>query len=807
MSSTIFGSLALSTGTQTAFLAAPGLPPSPTPASVNPASIPLTTSASSTYTVTFPTGVTSINLGSSGSPVQFSVGKWKPAAPLGNALVNGYITTSGGSGVCAANPCLNVTSFQTSALYAAFTGTYNPAASTNNLTVSGVTGTIASGQLITDGGASLNGAPLLITGGSGTTWTAYGGYYPSTITADATMISTLSIVIPNMTITSGVNTPVQIVGGGSGTGGIGTYQLSNSANGAVGSSGSPVAFTLSSIIGGGAIAPGPALTISDVGAGTMYAITNFPSASPTGAINLHGTYSTGSLGGTPSSIQAQLSYVAGGPAVAGFSWTALSSQSISGGNWSGSIAGVPPGTYWVSVRAANGTAYATMRNFVTVGGVILYTGEGNVGSWASNQGGTQNTTLYGGPYSAELATGAVMVNGPAFGKYRTQFSQALPSNRFSQNLGSTFLNEGPTDLIQTFYNATNVGAGLIDTVISGVGVMPSMIGSQKQIKTVGIGDGSSVSWCSSAIYCANNANGLLFYNAAGLTGATITGYVTTTSGVSTLTVSSMVAGAIEPGLVLSGASAGVTGSPTLTACTATCAYASAGAGAGSAWTISTNQGTIGSSGSPVTLYLAPAGGAPWPNSNVQAVSYPLTPNGIADYGAAVVQLGTFSLSVNGTVVCTDTATFAYNVYGGQCTGAGIASSFINYSTGAYDITFSSPPALGAIILANWTNLVSRNATTGPEQVDVFCTAAPCGATSGLWSSAFEKYPGGASAYAFGGCDGDWGEFNLPGGYAVGAVGYSQRLSWFYGTKIPSLIPGAAVVPFVSMGFGASKARR
>ena len=175
VSSTIFGSLALSTGTQTAFLAAPGLPPSPTPASVNPASIPLTTSASSTYTVTFPTGVTSINLGSSGSPVQFSVGKWKPAVPLGNALVNGYITTSGGSGVCAANPCLNVTGFQTSALYSAFTGTYNPAAAANNLTVSGVTGALAAGQLITDGGVSLTGPPLLITGGSGTTWTVDGG--------------------------------------------------------------------------------------------------------------------------------------------------------------------------------------------------------------------------------------------------------------------------------------------------------------------------------------------------------------------------------------------------------------------------------------------------------------------------------------------------------------------------------------------------------------------------------------------------------------------------------------------------------
>jgi hypothetical protein len=714
--STVFGSLALSTGTETAFLAAPGLPPSPTPASVNPASIPLTTSASSAYTVTFPAGVTSINLGSSGSPVQFSVGKWKPAVPLGNAFVNGYITTSGGSGVCASNPCLTVTGFQTSALYSAFTGTYNPAAATNNLTVSGVTGTIAAGQLITDGGASLTGPPLLISGGSGTTWTAYGGYYPSTITADSTMIGTFSTVIPNMTITAGVSTPVQIVGYGSGSGGLGTYELSNSANGAVGSSGSPVAFTLASITGGGAIAPGPALTIDDAGAGTMFAVTNFPSATPTGAINLHGTYSTGSLGGTPSSIQAQLSYTAGGPAVAGFSWEPLTSQSISGGAWSGSIANVPPGVYWVSVRAANGTSYATMRNFVTVGSVVDFAGEGNIGAFLGINTGALNTTISGIVSAHAMYGNLPNLPGPAFGKYRPGYAQAIPSNRFTQQTTGV-MSEGMTAFAQTFNNATGVGAGLIDDVVVGSSSIISTVGGQKQTQTVGIGDGSSVSWCSSAIYCANHANGALAYNLAGLTGASITGEVTTAGGVSTLTVSTMVAGAIEPGMTLSGA--GVSGSPTLTACTSNCAYTTGGAGATSTWTLSSNQGTIGSQ----AFTLAPVGGAPWPNSNVQAQAFPLASGAGADYGQQVVQMGTFSLSVNGAQVCADNASFAYNVYGGACAGAGIASSFINYSTGAYEVTFSSAPASGAIIQASWTNIVSRNVTNGAEQVDIFCTGA------------------------------------------------------------------------------------
>ena len=173
------------------------------------------------------------------------------------------------------------------------------------------------------------------------------------------------------------------------------------------------------------------------------------------------------------------------------------------------------------------------------------------------------------------------------------------------------------------------------------------------------------------------------------------------------------------------------------------------------------------------------------------------------YGQQVIQMGTFSLSVNGTQVCADTASFAYNVYGGACTGAGIASSFINYTTGAYEITFSSPPARGAIIQASWTNIVSRNATNGSEQVDMFGNGT---ATSGFWSAACSRnIPAAPRRTSIGGCNSDWGEFNLTGGYAVNAIGFSQRISWFYGTKLPALIPGqAAAAPFVSLGFWRSQ---
>ena len=598
ISSTVFGSFP-SSGTSFT-IAGPGLPwntSTPAWATVNAA----------TNVVTFPASITSIAVGSIGSPVQFSVGKWKPLVPLSTGLVNGYITASGGSGVCASKPCLNVTSIPTGVgtLGATFTGTYNPALTTNNLTVSGVTGTIQSGMLVTDGGASITGPPLLITSGSGTTWTANGGYYPSTIRADASMVGTLTNVNLNESVMGlGMTTPVQIVGYGTGFGGTGTYVISSSANGAVASSGSPIQFAISSITGGGAVAPGPALTLTDVGAGTMYAVNNYPSSSPTGTIPLKGTYDTVSLGGTPSAIQAQLSATAGGPAISGFSWTNLSSSTISAGSWSGKLTNVPPGIYWVSVRAANGTSFVTMNNFVTVGAVFDVMGLGNAGALFGSSGGSQNTTI-NGYASGAFSAGAQFVYGPSLNSFRPNNTQSKPLNNYSQAPANQPQTEPTTVFDQTFYNKAGYGAAFLDLTLNGTWDVPSIVGNQAQYQTIGIGDGASTTWCSNAILCANNANGKLAYQAAGLTGATITGTVAASGGSgvcaanSCLTVTAMVAGALEPTLVLSGA--GVTGSPTLTACVSGCAYTAAGAGAGSVWLLSSAQSTIGSQ----SFYLAP----------------------------------------------------------------------------------------------------------------------------------------------------------------------------------------------------------
>ena len=355
----------------------------------------------------------SYTLNKSGGTVSaesMTAGLYKPALPIASAVVNGYLTASGGSGVCASGPCLNVSSYQTGSIASAFTGTLNG----TTLTTTGATGTIAIGQVITDGGASITGAPLVITGGSGSTWTVGANYYGA-ITSDAAMVGTGSTLIPGQYIyATGITTPVMITGYGAltpcattGALGCGTYPISTAANGSVGSSGSPVAITTSGVTGGGAIEPGPALTIKDVsGTGTMYAIDNYPSASPTATVPLSGTYNTSALGGTPSAIQAQISLAAGGPAISGFSWANLSSGVVSGGNWSGKILHVPAGgPYWVSIRAANGTAYATLPSSIKVGAVFPTYGEGVIGAITAQISGSGGNASYStGLFSAVTST-------------------------------------------------------------------------------------------------------------------------------------------------------------------------------------------------------------------------------------------------------------------------------------------------------------------------------------------------------------------------------------------------------------------
>ena len=119
------------------------------------------------------------------------------------------------------------------------------------------------------------------------------------------------------------------------------------------------------------------------------------------------------------------------------------------------------------------------------------------------------------------------------------------------------------------------------------------------------------------------------------------------------------------------------------------------------------------------------GGTPWPTFNFQTSG--ALPFGLAGFGAELVKAGTFKLSVNGTVVCQDSQTFAYNNTGGNCTGGGISSSFVNYQTGDYEITFNTAPVNNAVIIASWTNIISPEAVSSaqsrPRTSTIAATAA------------------------------------------------------------------------------------
>ena len=116
------------------------------------------------------------------------------------------------------------------------------------------------------------------------------------------------------------------------------------------------------------------------------------------------------LGGTPTTIQAQISQSPGGPPVPGCSacaYTNLSgySAALSAGtvfNWNGQALNIPgsSGPLYVSVRAGNGPAYATMPSFIKMGLVFDWQGDAQLLSTLSNPGignsaGTANSFFNG----------------------------------------------------------------------------------------------------------------------------------------------------------------------------------------------------------------------------------------------------------------------------------------------------------------------------------------------------------------------------------------------------------------------------
>ena len=539
----------------------------------------------------------------------------------------------------------------------------------------------------------------------------------------------------------------------------------------------------------------------------------------------NGQYNTGLLGGTPSHIQAQVSATPNGVALSGCSacaWTNVSSEVISGGSWSGSVVGIPAGgPYWVSFRAANGTAYATLPNYVLVGANVAGFGEGNavdqvIGStsFSNNQTYFQGlATTVGFPFAGVPSpqnASAAYIPGPS---YLNNWAPSVPGqtvfDRYGVLPGGTgSLNDGAAQQTQNA-SALLGGApvGFVNMYKNGSGFQNQFYGDVTQTQTIAIGDGSTSQFSSGigfggsvgtapastttgsisgntmtipapgpgTYYYINIGNGVscgscaagtvvtgvisgqgsagtytvspsqtvssttvkvthnnLDFNGAWGFGATITG--TVSSGV--LTVSSVKTGVMAPLLNISDG----TNSATLTACLTNCSQMGNGQ-ATSTWKLSSSA--LNGDTTTTSFSVAPSGGALWPATSVQPAQIPVYFAGpTAIGGEPLIQVGTFQILVNGTVVCQDSSTFAYNRQTGNCVGAGVSSAWVNYVTGGFSVTFASPPASNTTIVAKWTNIMSTNSSNGNEQLDVVGNTSP---TSGTNASTAAK-TGGINAY-------------------------------------------------------------
>ena len=81
--------------------------------------------------------------------------------------------------------------------------------------------------------------------------------------------------------------------------------------------------------------------------------------------------------------------------LSGYTATQVGSTAVF--NWSGQALNIPAsaGPLYVSVRAANGTGYATMPNYIKVGLIFDWQGEGVIGAMVSGQTGQSTYPFIG----------------------------------------------------------------------------------------------------------------------------------------------------------------------------------------------------------------------------------------------------------------------------------------------------------------------------------------------------------------------------------------------------------------------------
>jgi hypothetical protein len=781
-----------------------------------------------------------------------------------NETVASQLTITGS--VWGATGTYQVSVSQTVAAATAMFATGAIPSTATSLMVTGVAGTIVGGMVVTDGGVSVTGQPILVQGGGpavggNATWIILPTYLP-TFSGDATMSGTYGVLTPGQyiqtTTTPGVGvpsitTPVRITGYGVGfdpTIYPQNYLLSNAASNGVGSLGSPVQINGTGIADAGNVSVGTALTIRDQGPGVIFpafgTCTAFGTCIGSATVTVSGTFDTSILGGMPApALQGSISLTPNGPPISGCSacaWINLTgyTATLSSGtiwNWSGTLVNIPPSPapVFVSVRAANdsrisaGTAYATMPSQIKIGVSAELEGEGEVGAFFGNQSGVAYSYFPGlwgvNNWIGQNNQGGFYIGPPITGAFNVSNSLTTAGDQFGLSLGCSTC---------AFSEASNVYSQALSSALGGwpvvlenftrdgIGSAPKTFGTNPQIQTVGVGDGSTLSWCSAAIYCGASSSpaaivspsGPLYFSGALLTGASLVNVSVSGTTLTiplgnqrfnTLSTNGLVSGAVAPGMIL-----GITGSPLLDHCLTGCTFASNPANPGTTfspvqtWALNCSgpctAGTYGTTTAPVRVEPA-SGPAPWSAYYWQGVAGLSQGLGVTRV-TQMVKVGTFQVTVNGTVACQDTSSFAWNSLGGNCTGANIASSFVNYYTGDYKITFTAghAPASGAAIIGSYTNIMSPSNPTGslltirPVNSDFFGDGTP---TSGQMSSVMAKTPEGISLHIDGGDIADDSIFSTSG-YPVGAAALTQYRSWYFGTRFPTIPGQSASAPVMSI---------
>ena len=757
----------------------------------------------------------------------------------GNAIaagthVTGYLTGNGLTGTYTVDTPQLVATKQAMFVSGVLPGPANDL-QTNN---SSVTGTLGMSSWITDGGLNITGEPIILTATNTATTTGFSNWvinqtYTPAFTNDTALTASQTALVPGQQVFGpGITTPVSIAALGSSAG---TYMLSNNANGSVGSSGSPVALNSTGIQDGPAVAPGRALTIRDQGVGITYPTTSI-SCSALGACtgvrrgiglrHLRHFVARRDADDNPGA-DLTISWRPPGPRLlrlrirrilSGYS-AALSAGTVF--NWNGQALNIPgsSGPLYVSVRAGNGPAYATMPSFIKMGLVFDWQGDAQLlGTLEPSRDRQQHRyrqlvlqrTLGAGYWQSNafnaLNTGPAIVETPVYA-----FTQIYPGDAFSELQGGVPISEASNVFAQLLTNAFGWTITVLNTEISGIGIAPQAMGNVVQNQTIAIGDGTTTVFCSASIYCGASStpvgtvspSGPLIFTDATQTGAAITALIDDGTGTSTpgniLTTSARSMGVLEPGMTLTDASGHITGSPTLVACTTGCGIVSGSYPAIQKWTISGSAQLVASE-----TMRGDLGATPFPNYNVQANAGSGYNFVTANFGTQFIKPGTFKVTdmTTGLVVCQDTNAFAYNLQAGNCTGTGV-TGFVTYPTGAYQINFTTAPANLHPLVASWTNIMvpdTHSTLNRPQALDLFGDGTK---TSGAFSSMFDTAPGGVSGHVFGGGQADAGI--MTGDYAAGASGYTQAVSWLYGTKFPNVLPGeSASTPFINMDYWRSE---